>query len=192
LDLLIKWLPEAKGPLRRQHARALEQLRQDPRDGDAARRLYFATFALKERNLSLDFPRALPKENPERWRLLAWWMWRATDRDGLPLASDAVEWDAFYREGLQWVRGNLAAARLERTGADYSELALRARLSLIRIGVKGVQLLAKAGETDRAAALAHEVQLLAGYRGQPTRTALAAALKGRLPERFGFYDFEQL
>lgn len=178
LASLVTTTPEARGPIRQQLEAAREDLRRDPRSTEAARRLFSTTYALKDRALWADFPRRVAKENAERWRLVMAWIGYSNNREQIPLVPEEVEWDTFFHEGEGWVRDFLAAARRD-ARLDYQNVAFQWRILLIRVGIRGVNVLAKAGEKERAEKLAADVRRLGGYRGKNTRAALAEALQGR-------------
>lgn len=165
-----------RATLRRRHVQAVEQLRRDPRDVAAARMLYVATLAMHDQQAWNDLPRLLPPENPIHWGVLVGWLRRSNSPAAFPVPPDALDWEAFFAEGIVWLRERVALAQQQKP-ENYQELIYDRRTQLLRVGVKGVSVLAAAGRNAAAQRLAEAVQTV--HRSQRMTEILARALSGQ-------------
>jgi hypothetical protein len=153
--------------------RAAEALRRDAGDLGAARLLMVTTLALRHDDAVWgELPRLLPRANPLRWEFTAMWLTRMVNQRRYREAVEAVDVEAFFEDGPEWVRAQLARRALTVAGETGGVSDWKRRL--IAVGSAGAEALAGAGRDDAALRVARGVQRI--DRTLVTREAIRVSL----------------
>ena len=165
----------AKAILLERRDRAVANLRQDPRDVGAARRLFAITFGLRHDDAAWrEFPRVMPRENPLWWEFTRNWVSHTVGDKRYGEAVGAVDLERFFTEGPAWVRAQLLQKRSFTTGGRPVTIA-EWQWYLVRTGGNCVEALAGAGRPEAAVRLARATLRI--NRAAETRMLLAGCLR---------------
>ena len=137
--------------------RAVEVLRRDAGDLGAARLLMVTTLALRHDDaVWRELPRLLPRANALRWEFTGMWLARMVNQRRYREAVEAVDVEAFFEGGPEWVRAQLARRAMTVAGEPGGVSDWKRRLGWM--GKNAVEALVGAGQGEAALRVAHAVR----------------------------------
>lgn len=184
LERLVATDGAVKALLIERRASAAEALGRDPADEGAARMLWVITQGLRHDDaLWREFPRLLPRVNPRWWEYTGGWLAQTVRQKRHREAVAAVDLEAFFAAGPEWVRSQLARRAASAQGRPGTVRDWQRRL--VWAGRNAVEALAGAGQDEAALRVARAVRRIDRTRavrealGQALRTAGAVAAADR-------------
>ena len=143
---------------------AAEALRRDAGDLGAARLLMVTTLALRHDDaVWRELPRLLPRANPLRWEFTGMWLGRMVNQRRYREAVEAVDMEAFFEGGPEWVRAQLARRAMTVAGETGGVSDWKRRLGWM--GKNAAEALVGAGQGEAALRVAHAVRRIDGTEG---------------------------
>jgi len=157
--------------------RAAEALRRDASDLGAARLLMVTTLALRHDDAVWgELPRLLPRTNPLRWEFTGMWLARMVSQRRYGEAVEAVDVEAFFQGGPEWVRAQLARRAMTVAGEPDGVSDWKRRLGWT--GKNAVEALAGAGQGEAALRVAHAVRRIDRTEGMREEIRVALVRGG--------------
>ena len=103
-----------------------------------------------------ELPRLLPRANPLRWEFTGMWLARMVNQRRYREAVEAVDVEAFFEGGPEWVRAQLARRAMTVAGETGGASDWKRRLGWM--GKNAVEALAGAGQDEAALRVAHALR----------------------------------